>query len=244
MHDEKLILYYYDDGLPDRERQQIKAALREDSALAGRYDELRNQLSALAEADVQPAPAHAVQRWHDSIDRAARMDSNRLSRPGQPFNFMSFFWGAAVTAALTLGIGIGVYFSGNGIVSPVTIDTAAETTTFPETTTPAAFARGLQVHLRDSQREIARLPMVSNADRAILIMGIIEQNRLFERAAERKSSPRLARVLRAFEPILVRLAADDIAPEDVEALRAQLAFELNVMLTKLAREASEEPHTI
>ena len=244
MHDEKLILYYYDDGLPDRERRQIEAALSEDAALAARYEELRTRLSELAKADVQPAPAHAVQRWHDSIDRAARMESSILSKPGNPFNFMSFFWGTAVTAALALGIGIGVYFSGGDTVAPVMIDTVVETTTFPAATIPAAFTRGLQVHLRDSQREIARLPMVSNADRALLVMGIIEQNRLFERAAEQKNSPKLARVLRAFEPILIRLAANDIAPEDVEALRAQLAFELKVMLTKLAREASEEPHSI
>ena len=116
--------------------------------------------------------------------------------------------------------------------------------TFPEATIPAAFTRGLQVHLRDSQREISRLAVDSGAERAVLIMGIIEQNRLFERVAEQNNSPKLARVLRAFEPILVRLAAEDIAPEDAEALRAQLAFELNVMLTKLARDASDEAHSI
>ena len=34
-----------------------------------------------------------------------------------------------------------------------------------------------------------------------------------------------------------------LAPEDAEALRAQLSFELNVMLTKLARDPSKEAHT-
>jgi hypothetical protein len=53
----------------------------------------------------------------------------------------------------------------------------------------------------------------------------------------------VARVLRAFEPILLQLAATDIAPEDAEALRAKLAFELNVMLTKLASQSSNETHT-
>ena len=244
MHDEKLILYYYNDGLSGRERQQIEAALNDDAELAARYEELRSQLSQLADVEVHPAPTDVVQRWHDSIDRAARMESNRLPKPANPFNFMSFFWGATVTAALAIGIGIGVYFSVNNTGTPDMIDVIVDTTTFPEAVIPAAFTRGLQVHLRDSQREISRLPMDSDADRAIMIMGIIEQNRLFERAAEQKNSPNLARVLRAFEPILVRLAAEDIAPEDVEALRAQLAFELKVMLTKLAREASEEPQSI
>ena len=254
MHDEKLILYYYNDGLSGQERRQIEAALNEDADLAARYEHLRRQLSQLADIEDPPAPTDVVQRWHDSIDRAARMENNNVRQPGGGFNFTSFFWGAAVTAALAIGIGIGVFFSGNGIGTSVINDAVVKTTTTPDAifpdaviraaVTPAAFTRGLQVHLRDSQREIARLPMESSADRAFLVMGILEQNRLFERAAEQKNSAKLARVLRAFEPILMRLAADDIAPEDVEALRAQLAFELSVMLTKLSREASEEPQSI
>jgi hypothetical protein len=244
MHDEKLILYYYDDGLSDRERQEVETALGEDTDLAVRYAELRDRLSELTKTDDQPAPAHAVHRWHDSIDRAARLENAKQAKPASPFSFMSFFWGAAVTAALATGIGIGVYFSGSSVVAPVINDTFVDTTPLPENTTPVAFTRGLQVHLRDSRRELARLPTESNADRALLIMGIIEQNRLYERVAEQKDSPKLARVLRAFEPILVRLAAEDLAPEDEEALRTQLAFELNVMLTKLARETSEEATSI
>jgi hypothetical protein len=244
MHDEKLILYYYDDGLSMEERSQIEAALTEDPALAARYKKLRNELSELSDVEIHPAPPDVVHRWHDSIDRAARMERNRYSTSGSSFNFMSFVWGAAVTAALAIGIGIGVYFSAGITVPPVVPDATVGTTSSPATTMTAAFTRGLQVHLRDSQREISRLPNYADADRALLLMDIIEQNRLFERTAEQKNSPKLARVLRAFEPILIRLAAEDLAPEDVEALRAQLAFELNVMLTKLAREASEEPHSI
>jgi len=244
MHDEKLILYYYDDGLSDEERQQVATALEQDIALAARYEELRSRLAELAEVRDQAAPVDLVHRLHDSIDRAARMEGRKLARPANPFHFMSFFWGAAITAALAIGIGIGVYLSGGDPVTPVSEDTIADTATPPDATIPAAFARGLQVHLRDSQRYISQLPVDSAADRALLIMGIIEQNRLFEHAAEQKNSHKLARVLRAFEPILVRLAAEDLAPEDVEALRAQLAFELNVMLTKLARETSEEATTI
>ena len=77
----------------------------------------------------------------------------------------------------------------------------------------------------------------------MLILRIIEQNRLFESAANNSNSLKLARVLRAFEPVLLRLAADDLAPADAEALRAQLAFELNVVLTKLAAESSDDSLT-
>ncbi len=77
-----------------------------------------------------------------------------------------------------------------------------------------------------------------------LLAQIIDQNRMFERAAVNNNSHNIARVLRAFEPILLRLGSDDIAPEDAEALRAQLSFELAIVLTKLAQKPSEEPQTI
>ncbi len=80
----------------------------------------------------------------------------------------------------------------------------------------------------------------------MLVLRIIEQNRMFEHAATSNDAPKLARVLRAFEPILLQLAADDLAPADAEALQAQLAFELNVMLTKLSAESSDDtqPHDL
>ena len=74
-------------------------------------------------------------------------------------------------------------------------------------------------------------------------MQIINQNRLYQRAAEQNEADDLARVLRAFEPVLVRLAAEDLSDTDAEALRAKLAFELNVMLTKLSRDTSNETDT-
>jgi hypothetical protein len=77
-----------------------------------------------------------------------------------------------------------------------------------------------------------------------MIMRMVQDNRLFEAAAERNGAGDLARVLRAFEPILMRLAANDIAPAEARALEAQLTFELNVMLTKLGRNVSDKPDTI
>jgi hypothetical protein len=107
----------------------------------------------------------------------------------------------------------------------------------------AVFSRVLQVHLRDTQQDIATIPGSSAEERALLALQIVQQNRLFVQAAEHNNADSLARVLRAFEPILLRLAATDIAPEDAEALRAQLAFELKIMLTKLERGSSKETHT-
>jgi len=242
MNDDTLLLYYYNDGLSTQERLDVEAAMAADMSVRARYKELRLQLTGLDTGSDVAAPTHMEQRWHDSIDRAAQRElAPRRKAPGQ-FNAMSFFWGAAVTAALAIGIGIGVIMSG----SPVPVQLApavALVDTGTSSSIPGAFARGMQVHLRDTQRNIAELSADSGEDRTLLVMRIIQQNRLFERAAEQNDSVGLARVLRAFEPILLRLAADDIAAEDAYALRRQLAFELNVMLTKLERDTSKETHT-
>jgi hypothetical protein len=108
---------------------------------------------------------------------------------------------------------------------------------------PGAFTRGVQVHFRDTFQELSSLPAESAADRSMLALQIIEKNRFFERAAIQNNSQSLARVLRAFEPVLLQLAAEDISPEDAAALQAQLVFELNVLLTKLSRDASNETDT-
>jgi hypothetical protein len=178
------------------------------------------------------APSHMKQRWHDSIDLAAQRGSRAQRKSTRSFNFMSFFWGAAVTTALAIGIGIGVLLSGG----PESI----EPTEYVVRDRAGEFGRVLQVHLRDTHDDIASMPIDTVEDRTLLVLQIIQQNRLFEKAAERNDADSLARVLRAFEPILLKLAASDIAPEDAAALRAQLAFELKVMLTKLERGTSKE----
>jgi len=201
-------------------------------------NDLRKVMAA-HEAEIHRPPPHIVEQWHSAIDEAAAIERGRREEPRQRWHPGSFFWGAAVTAALAIGIGIGFILSDNNgttLQGPV----MANITTQPGAT-PAAFTRGLAVHLRDSRQQITSLD--ETTDRTMLVLQIIEQNRMFESAAEYNNAPKLARVLRAFEPILLQLAATDIAPEDAEALRAQLAFELNVMLTKLASESSDESHT-
>jgi len=227
MNDDTLILYYYNDGLSDSERKTVEAAIHSDPEVAARYDKLCQQLNEFAEVDVAPVPTHTVERWHDTIDRAARQSSVHESRsPQRSFNPFSFAWGAAIAAVLVIGISLSMTQIDPGI------EAAAGTST--------AFTRGVQVHFRDTYGQLAALPLDSAADRNELVLQIIEQNRLFERVAEQNDSQDLARVLRAFEPILIRLAAEDIEPDDAEALRAKLTFELNVMLTKLSRDTSNE----
>jgi len=205
-----------------------------------RQVDLRKLVAAHA-ADIHSAPTHVVQQWHDAIDEAAALERGREQEPEQHWHPTSFFWGMAVTAALAIGVGIGFFVSdGNGTSPGQNMPLVAQSGTQPNVNS-AAFTRGLQVHLRDSRQQISSLDQ--STDSILLVLKIIEQNRLFETVAEQNDAPNLARVLRAFEPILLQLAATDIAPKDAEALRAKLAFELNVMLTKLANESSDETHS-
>jgi len=181
------------------------------------------------------APSHMQQRWHDSIDLAAQREQREARKSSRSFSFMSFFWGAAVTTALAVGIGIGVMLSDD--------PTSIEPNTYVVQDSGPSFNRVMQVHLADTQNDIANMPIDTVEDRTTLVLQIIQQNRLFERVAEQNDADSLARVLRAFEPILLQLAATDIAPEDAAALREQLAFELKVMLTKLERDTSKETTT-
>jgi hypothetical protein len=240
MNDDTLILYYYRDGLTEAERSQVRKRLEEDARLRARYEALAADLAQFDAPEPTAAPEDMKARWHDSIDRAARLERQRVRAPDRGFHFPSFAWGSGVAVALVAGIAIGFYLSSVERVPEAMVDTGPGVTELPDASPPLdSFERGLRVYLRESRRELAGLPAAENSERSMLIMQMIQQNRMFERAAVKNDSEDLARVLRAFEPILVQLASDDITAEDAAALQAQLAFELNVMLTKLGRNVSD-----
>lgn len=200
-------------------------------------DELDELVSA-HKAETHEAPAHLKHQWHDAIDQAAALERGRAPKTRERWHPSSFFWGMAVSAGIAVGVAVGVFVTDETGDTPVPI--FVENPTRPDVV-PVAFTRGLQHHFRNSQQQLAKLD--GSDDSAMLVLRLIEQNRLFETAADQNNAPQLARVLRAFEPILLQLAATDIAPEDADALRKQLSFELNVMLTKLAKESSDETHS-
>jgi len=202
-------------------------------------DDKLDDLVAAHKAETHEAPVHLKQQWHAAIDQAAALERGRAPAPRERWHPGSFFWGMAVSAAIAVSVAIGVFVSDDAIDNtpvPYLVENPA-----PPVAIPVAYTRGLQQHFRSSRQQLADLD--GNEDAAMLVLRLVEQNRLFEAAADKNNAPQLARVLRAFEPILLRLAATDIAPEDAEALRAQLSFELNVMLTKLAKESSDETHS-
>ena len=184
-----------------------------------------DDLVAAHREDIHPAPPHVKQQWHDAIDGAAALERGKTRQATPSWHPASVFLGMAIAATLALGIGIGYFVADDG----------------PASGNADALSRGLQVHFRDAREQIIELADAD--DRSSLILRIVAQNRLFEAAASNGDAPQLARLLRAFEPILLELADDDITPARAEALRAQLTFELNVVLTKLAAESSDDSLT-
>ena len=242
INEETLTLCYYDDGLTANERRDVEVALGRNPNLAANYAELCRHFESWSQPDDHSTPEHLTHKWQDSIAVAAMQESAGTRKSTARFSLMNFAWGGAVTMAMAIGIGIGMYFSGSTDINPATVPPLAG---IPEVfeVVPASFTRGLQLHLQDSEREISGLSVDASGDRAALLTQIIEQNRVFERSAKLNKSDNLARLLRAFEPILMRLASEDIAPADAEALRSQLSFELNVMLTKMAQDTSNDSHS-
>jgi hypothetical protein len=196
-----------------------------------------DELVAAHRADIHSPPPATVQRWHDALDAAAAGEQVAALPEKGALHPTSFFVGMAVAATLALGIAIGFFI---GDDDPI-VDTPVVSIETPTGAVPVALSRGLQAYFRDSRQQIMSLPDAE--DRTMLVLRIIEQNRMFENAAVSSDALKLARVLRAFEPILLRLAADDLAPADAEALQAQLAFELSVMLTKLGAGSSDDSQT-
>ena len=244
MNEEKLILFYYKDGLSKAERREIEAALANDDSLRQRYESLARDLDALSEPEDVPVPEGFEYRLQGRLNRAIRLEETK-SLPGGWFHrvfaprFIAI--GASLAAVLAVGVGIGVRIGGEGPPDPQMV-IQAPTTTTPEWS-QAAFQRGLESHFRSGRSNLEALSPNNGADQASLISTLITQNRLYEKLAEQNDAPEVARVLRSFESTLLQIASEDLTPEEMEELKAKLEFEFSVMLTKLARQASQQTET-
>ena len=94
------------------------------------------------------------------------------------------------------------------------------------------------MHLANTESQLASLDSASDEERGRLIETIIAQNRLYALAAERADEPQLARVLRAFTPILERVAEE--RSDEAAGELAQLNFELQVMQARLTAATSNK----
>lgn len=233
--DNDLLLYYYRDGLDAAERERIGAALSEQPELAARLHRLVARLDAAAKAPEVPVPPHVQERWRAALDRSEAFDAAASDRSRNE-RFPTHRWHFAATAAACV----------LAIVSLVValqprpdgaLESDSRTQTASATIDPSAYARGLRLHLANTEYRLANLESASDEERSRLIETITAQNRLYAIAAERAGEPQLARVLRAFTPILERLGED--RGEDARAELAQLTFELNVMQARLNAAASD-----
>jgi hypothetical protein len=231
--DDDLLLYYYRDGLDAAERARIGAALAEQPELARRLHALVARLDAAAAIPEVPVPEAAMQRWRSAIENATA--ESRVA-PAKRSVFTQTRW--LVAAAVVIGAAL--IFAIQGVVRQQpgqTTESTIASNQEPARGESSAYENGLKVHLASTERQLASLGEASPAERARLVETIIAQNRIYALAAERAGEPQLARVLRAFNPILEDLADghSDTSSADV----ARLSFEMRIMQARLGAGAAQ-----
>jgi len=228
--DDDLLLYHYRDGLEAAERTRIGAALSAQPALAQRLQGLVTRLDAAAALPEVPVPLEVQQRWRAALERAAHADGVSKGAHTPRVSRLSYLrWPAAAAAVAIVALVLIVPKQSTKIAAPVTAQTATGTVD------PSAYERGLKFHLASTEQRLAGLNSATPEDRARLVATIIEQNRMYALAAERASEPQLARVLRAFAPVLESVAQDG---GDSSGSIARLSFELRVMQGRLSADAA------
>ncbi|MEM7612859.1 MAG: hypothetical protein AAF270_14340 [Pseudomonadota bacterium] len=241
MNDDTLMLYFYEEGLSDSERRDVALALEHDAELSTYYAALCRDLEQLREAPSTDAPQHLKHQWHAMIAQAAQLERGKAATTPP----RGFHWGWLGTAAATVMVAfvIGTQFGHQPDPAAIRGTTLAADST-DGNVAAGAFSRGLQVYLENASVDLERLQQRSPDDQAALIAEIVRQNRMFELAAESRNVSDVARLMRAIEPVLLQLASDDISAAEADALRMQLSFELNALLTKVAQSTSEVTETI
>lgn len=224
--DDDLLLYYYRE-LDAAERARIGAALAAEPELARRLHALVARLDAAAAAPEVPVPEHIRQRWQAALagtsaqTRAAPAPRRHLSQP---------LWLAAAASVALIAL-VAVLWLNQPQTGPAPVAGGPD----PKADA-SAYEHGLKFHLASTERRLANLGDATPEERERLVETIIGQNQMYALAAERAGQPQLARVLRAFNPILEDLA--DGRGETAAADIAQLSFEMRVMQTRLGADAA------
>jgi hypothetical protein len=229
--DDDLLLYHYRE-LDDAERARIGAALAEQPDLARRLHSLVARLDAAAAMPEVPVPEATQQRWLAALQSAAT--ETRAKPAPRRFSGPRLL---QLAAAAVLVLALVVTFQvmqppPQPIATNPTPGTAPEA---PDATDTSAYENGLKFHLASTERRLASLGNATPGERARMIEAIVGQNRIYALAAERAGEPQLARVLRAFTPILESLANDDA--DAAASAVSQLGFELRVMQSRLGADA-------
>ena len=227
--DDDLLLYYYRDGLEPVERARIGAALSEQPEVAQRLHRLVSRLDAAAAIPEVPVPAETLARWRTAIDQAAASQTasapREIRRPSTNYRWL------AAAAVVIVAIVSVIQLTRDPAPEHIANVTPPAATSATGEAGASAYERGLKSHLASTEQQLASLERASPEDRKRLIETIVEQNRIYALAADRANEPQLARVLRAFSPVLESLKQDG---GNADANVAQLAFEFRVMQGRLA----------
>ena len=233
IHDEELLLYYYRE-LDAAEHARIGAALAEQPELARRLHALVAKLDAAAAMPEVPVPAEVQERWRAALDQAARTNYN--AKPAAPRRIASpRRWQLAAAAGLVAALAFGIL---RVMQPPVAVPAPPLAAGTNES---SAYENGLKFHLASTEKRLASLGEATPEERARLVDAIIGQNRIYALAAERAGEPQLARVLRAFTPVLEDLANGN--SQTTAASIDQLNFELRVMQARLGA-GKTQPNTL
>ena len=225
--DDDLLLYYYRE-LDASERARIGAALAEQPELAQRLHRLVARLDSVSASPEVPVPAAIQERWQAALAGAARGDSRAAANARR---FTPPRWLAAAAA-----VGVVALVVTFQVIQPKHTQIANDQTTAPVDQPSAAqdvkaYEKGLKFHLASTERQISALGDATPEERARILEVIVSQNRLYALVAERAGEPQLARVLRAFTPILEDVAAG--RSESTAGSLAQLGFEMRIMQARL-----------
>jgi hypothetical protein len=232
--DEDLILYHYRDGLEPDERARIGAALGAQPELAQRLHRLVGKLDAAAAIPEVDVPEATQQRWQSALADAARRKTNVVALATVRRSRTSEWLAAAAVVLIALVVVLQINRQSPQL-------SAGATPALASTTQPgnaSAYERGLSSHLANTEQQLASLESASPEERSRLVETIIDQNRIYALAAERAGEPQLARVLRAFSPVLESLKQEGADPT---ASVAQLAFEFRVTQGRLATGNASGP---
>ncbi|MFK8030480.1 MAG: hypothetical protein AB8G18_09595 [Gammaproteobacteria bacterium] len=241
INEETLILYFYNDGLSPDKREQVRRALEGDKALRDLYAQLSDDINQIALPEGSLAPTGSIEGWRQSLD--VTIDEERREQ--------GYFRGSGRQAYALVAAAVLVFIAGwwfgekqNSTTAPKLPQQVADVTSSEIFSRPASpkmpvvFVRGVSTHLERAQIKLASMDLDDSGERETLIEQIVSQNRSFLQAADKHGADDVARLLRAFEPLLLELSSDDESVEAKEKARDQLEFELRITLTKFARQAS------
>ncbi|MEL7313204.1 MAG: hypothetical protein AAFN07_16925 [Pseudomonadota bacterium] len=225
--DNTLILYYYQNELSQDENKRVARALERDAHLRRRYDALVSALPEVHQASVE-VPQRLKQSLHATIDGSVVPLTQHQRRP------KAVRVGAGLAAAATLIIGL-------FILQPETDTTdatpqAAEAQVHPG---HVPLVSTLTVHFNNARNTLTLLDERPDEWQTSAINDLLLRNRSLVNAAVTADAPDYARVLRAFGLRINRLGTSPTRSADASALRQQLLFEANVMLTKLSQLPSK-----